>query len=524
MQLKEKGGPDNLINGILLINDRTGLQEFSPESKCPNEWSVTTSSQSCTAHNDTTFNPFGTDLINEFYPFPIYYIDRQEEIDKLKDCYHKFNSFDLMEQHTRPLCSVQIKSLMSGAGNARVCMNRSKNNAGLNLANTHYCDSLQGLNVFATLFERPVVQERKIDLAEKIILLTSRIDTVSMFDGFTFGAMDSLVSSVTLLAVAQFLNVVLPKSLEKKNKNILFVLFNGESLDFIGSQRFLYDLNNNLFPDSSYKRNVLKLENIEILIDLGTLDDPKNVKLYHPEDSSYVSKILLDLNNYSQNHKLNIDVSDAKTNVLPPFSAQTFWRENVSFPSLILTSLPKNRFFHSIFDDATNLNFTYMNKSIDFMKLEPLNNENEDTIQYKIRNFATILGMTLYSLSTGKSFNESMGVNVAFVDETLYCFLISSNCSFFKRIKQTVIEAPDTPPTRYIGVNTNRIGTAWIFDALGFVLGKKTNITEENCNYLPYLWYNGTDEGGDCLLTTHNYSIAQSPAFLDESKIAFELS
>lgn len=445
LQLKALA-PEGIINGILLINNRTDLQQFSQESQCPNEFGGL-DQQSCSANNETLWNPPGTDLLNEDFPFPIYFISDESEITKLVDCFNKYNNYELDRQNRRSLCSVQVKSLMSAAGNSRICMDRSKNV--INLAPTRYCDALQGKNVYATLFERPVVEERKADPAEKFILVTTRTDTVSLFDEHYLGAMGSLVPFATVLAVAQFLKAVLPGDTDPPSKNILFVFFNGESLDYIGSQRFVYDLNKNLFPEAITKRNLITLDNIELMIDVGSVDDLQKIKVYTAEEFPLAAKVVASLNSES----LKIQAEGVKSSVLPPFSAQTFWKENLTFPALVLTSTPSNKFYHSVFDDATNLNFTYMNRSgVDFMQLEPITAQ-DDSIQYKIRNFATLLGITLYNLATAKNYTDELGVNVALIDEFLYCFLISSNCTFIRAMASKAdVQLPNRPPMRLVRV------------------------------------------------------------------------
>ena len=62
-------------------------------------------------------------------------------------------------------------------------------------------------------------------------------------------------------------------------------------------------------------------------------------------------------------------------------------------------------------------------------------------------------------------------------------------------------------------------GTAWANRILGYVLSTKVlNRTMENCTMLPLYFVAGSNSSGECRLTTHNYSLALSPAFEDEGK------
>ncbi|XP_063703257.1 nicastrin [Culicoides brevitarsis] len=519
LKLKDLGS--TIVSGIVLINNRTLLETFSHESKCPNQFGGLLQKQTCDATDPkNSWNPYGTDLMNEDFPFPIYFVIEPEEIAKLVECYVKFNSFDMEHQRDRSLCSVEINTLMSAAGSSETCVRRTSMIR--NLQPTRYCDPLQGKNVYATLFERETVEdgEQTVDLAEKFILVSTRIDTSSLFDEFYLGAMSSLVPFATVVGVAQYLNKVLtPKRDENIKYNVLFVMFNGESFDYIGSQKFVYDMEQNLFPNNSTLKNKITMENIEFMIDIGTLDDLSTINVFHPTDFDQAKHLVTNINAYNNVYNFGIQATDKLQDNLPPFSAQTFLRANNSFPAMILMSEPKNKYYQSIYDDYRNLNYTYLNlTNEDFMELEDLDTPTVDNIQYKIRNMSTILGMVLYEMITGQDLSpdfRKQGVNVALIDEFLYCFLKSSNCTMFKAVSKFKEDAlPIYPPNRYIGVSTGKEATFWTSQIMGFVLGKKVSNTKEDCQNLPLQWFNGIDGKGECKLTTHNVSTAISPAFL----------
>lgn len=453
LKFKELG--EKVINGVILINNRTSLETFSHESRCPNEFGGLRAKQTCDASDPAkSWNPYGTNLMNEDFNFPIFYVSEAEEVEKLINCYHKYNSFDMKNQHDRALCSVQINSLMSAAGSTETCMRRT--NMVKNLTPTRYCDPLQGKNVYGTLFERETVDDgdQTVDLTEKFILVTTRTDTSSLFDEFYLGAMSSLVPFATLIGVAQYLNAILPQKPSNSKFNILFVLFNGESFDYIGSQKFVYDMERNVFPANSSHKNHITMENIEFMIDIGTLDDLRTLNVYHPTKSEHIDKLVTTINAYNSVYNFGVEAIDKLQDSLPPFSAQTFLRKNESFPAAILTGEPKNRFYQSIFDDSKNLKFVYMNRTDDdFMELEELSAAGKiDNAQYSIRNISTLIGMVLYEFVTGENLPSqytNQGVNVGLIDEFLYCFLISSNCTLFRAISEYKdIKLPSYPPNR----------------------------------------------------------------------------
>lgn len=170
---------------VLISNANETLTQFSQELKCPNQFSGINSNSCDATKPDTVWNPSGTGLLHENFPFPIYYVSDAIEIAKILNCFETFNNFDLSNQHKRSLCSIQINSFMSAAVNSEVCLRRT--NYVNNLSSTRFCDPLQGKNVYATLFPREIVRsaDRGVQKDEKFVLVTARMDTTTMFDGIS---------------------------------------------------------------------------------------------------------------------------------------------------------------------------------------------------------------------------------------------------------------------------------------------------------------------------------------------------
>lgn len=170
------------VSGIVLIKPNTTVASFfSQELQCPNEQS---SYNKASCSESDAWNPFGTGLMFETFPFPILYIDDDFQIDTLTKCYEAFNGVDPDYQHQRSLCAIEIKQFMTASVNTEVCLRRS--NSGLNVNPTNFCDPLTGKNVYATLYPREEVtnpDEAELQSTEKFILVTARLDTTSMFDG-----------------------------------------------------------------------------------------------------------------------------------------------------------------------------------------------------------------------------------------------------------------------------------------------------------------------------------------------------
>lgn len=516
------------VSAIVLINDTRGMESFSQESKCPNQVFRHAKQPTCDPMKpETTWNPYGTGLMQESFDIPIIFLSNKDESDKVIKCFNDFNK-DFENQNSASLCSIEVNSVMAAAGNTEICIRRTGRFQLLN--QVRYCDPLQGKNIYGTLFPRKIVgpENRSIDASEKIILITARLDTTSNFDGLGLGAMDSLASVATLLTTGHYLRKIVSSSTgkAKDNVNVMFVLFNGESFDYIGSQRLVYDLKKgDQFPAPSSQTKLLNLDNIMMVIDIGPLDEFSELSLYEVAESTSGQKFIESVNHYKTELKLNVSVNSRVTNDLPPVSAQTFLRENSSFPALIIaTKKPTNKFYHSVYDDVNNLNFTYQNTSMDFDKLPNAHDKSEfdkTSVQVKIRDVATVVALAVYDmLYDDHKFTQNLVGSAAFVDEFLYCYLIATKCRLFDSIYefQSDFKGNDFPPQRYVSVQASVTleATFWAHRLFGFVLSEKIDKSKENCSSLPLYWIPGSLKSGECRLTTQNFSLALSPAFEEE--------
>ncbi|BFF93022.1 nicastrin [Drosophila madeirensis] len=521
-----EAGPKN-ISVVLLINKPDSMKQFSHELNCPNQYSSLNNSETCDASNPaTSWNPWGTGLLHEDFPFPIYYIADTEEITKLEKCFEKFNNFEYETHALRSLCAVEVKSFMSAAVSSEVCIRRTRfiNN----LSGSKYCDPLEGRNVYATVYPRNIKTDdsevNDIITRERFILVSCRLDTASMFDGVGLGAMDSLVGLAILTQVANLLRQLLPpqSSLPDTKRNVLFVTFNGESYDYIGSQRFVYDVERFAFPKASARRAPITFDNIEFMLDIGTLDDIANIKLHALSGTPLAQKLLQQLNSYAQSPRygFNLNIQSEMSYHIPPTSAQSFLRRDPRFPALILNAKPANKYYHSIYDDVENVAFTYANTSQDFTMLLDVSNTKgfrADSLQMKVRNVSSIVAMALFETLTGKEYTGSKVANPVLSDEFFYCFLLSADCPLFKAASYPGSpKGLPMPPMRYVSVlGGPQESSGWTYRVLGYLLSQQQpKIPKDNCTVLPLHYFAGFNGAGECRLTTQNYSSALSPAFL----------
>ena len=227
------------INGIVLnIGNNSETGEYSDDSKSPNNKFGIYS-------NAPEWNSFGKNYNFEKYDIPIYVITNQNDANVVfYDCYEKFNkkifqtvdtAFNIASSDL--LCGMQLGLLMSGAVSSSVCVRRSSIQH--TLESDYFCDPLGGSNYLTFLSQKP-------SNSLPITLITSRIDTFTMYEYFTPGANEPISSIIGLMSLAQLLAKY--RNNFVKN-NLLFVLFDNEAFEYGGSSRFVNDLNLDKFPE-----------------------------------------------------------------------------------------------------------------------------------------------------------------------------------------------------------------------------------------------------------------------------------
>lgn len=131
--------------------------------------------------------------------------------------------------------------------------------------------------------------------------------------------------------------------------NIVFSLLNGESMDYIGSSRLVYDMKNGDFR--SLGGRTLKFEQISLVIELGQLGDGH---IYMHTNNSVNNPTVVNL------QKL-LNKATVLNNSVPPASVQSFLKVNSSLPTVVIANHGENfinRFYNGLLDDAEGLGYS----------------------------------------------------------------------------------------------------------------------------------------------------------------------
>ncbi|KAG7304405.1 hypothetical protein JYU34_011346 [Plutella xylostella] len=533
--------PDNVAGILIYDSVKIRSKSFTQESRCPNEYYSGPNSQCSSDGGGVVWNEKGTALLRRNIPFPVFYLpqSRAEEIDKIQNCYERFN-LNKDNQKGRPLCSLQLNSFMFAAMNTEVCLRRSASSSFLTSAKV--CDPLGDNNVYYTLFPRGKETEGN---KKNVTLVTARIDTASLFDGVSPGAASSVVGLVTLITAASLLAKMIPPADAGLYKhNIMWTLFNGEAFDYIGSQRVAYDISRGQWPPAA----PLNANQIQLHVEIGQLggallanqgDASWPLQAFAPYTSLPPSEITEFLALASdQLTKANMSLTPTFSTNLPPSSLHSFRRilknetESGALPELVLVDhgeVFSNNFYHSVLDDEANVAFSYRNISVDsngtFLTTEELlaaGTMSAADMQVKLARLATALASTLHQRVAGAAYAGNLTASAHLVDEMLHCFLQSQACRLFSAAEYG--GARDPPPARpaplYVGVSSWPTAPPVLAaHLLALLAGTTKEANKTECNGLSsdeysYYWLRGWNNTGVCVETTMNYTQAVSPAFI----------
>ncbi|XP_013195444.2 nicastrin [Amyelois transitella] len=529
------------VAGILLFANATiRANGFTQDSQCPNGYASGPGSQCLSGNGGIVWNEAGTDLLRRDIPFPIFFLPESkiDEIEKIEDCYKRYNLE--RKQNGQPLCSLQMNSFMYAAVNSVVCLRRSATTA--LLTPTKVCDPLGDNNVYYSLFPRG----KETNTTKKpVILTTARIDTASLFDGLSPGAASSVVGMVTLItAAATLAQTISAANAHLYRRNVLWALFNGETFDYIGSQRVAYDISRKAWPPNA----PLSETDIPLHLEIGQLGgsllknkDTDTWPLYAfvPENSEIRELFLQQMS--SNIEAYNMTLQPIFSTNLPPSSLHSFRRilQNATTSGMIREVLLTdhnekftNLFYNSALDDYEKIGFVYRNISIGndgtFVSTDELvanGSMKTSDIQVKIANLASALARTLYEQVSEAQYTGNVSASAHLVDEMLYCFLKSQACRLllaadYAQSGSREDNLPEIPAPLYVGVAAWST-TAPVFAGhlLALLTGTHLQQNRTQCDALSdpdysYYWLRGWNNSGVCIQTTMNFSQAVSPAFM----------
>ncbi|XP_040910526.1 nicastrin [Toxotes jaculatrix] len=531
VMMKLKSGSSR-VAGVAVVAPNTNPTEgFSPHTTCPNENSGVYSQTYGPAMancNVTVWNPLGNGLSYEEFDFPIFSLKDDNDTEIIRQCYFQHNRAVNGSAPQYPLCAMQLYSHMFAVTDTATCMRR--NDINFSISPEMVCDPLGDYNVWAST--RPLNNTAKgHKMWESVVIAAARVDSRSFFFDIAPGAESGVSGFVTLLAAAHALRNATQEA--QPNRTILYTFFQGETFDYIGSSRMVYDMENNQF--------VVDLDNIHSVLEIGQVGLRADSRLWLHTDpvSRRNDSINKEVEELIRNLRLaatGLNVSAEVPNFsqpLPPSSFQRFLRAR-PIPGVVLEdhqSAFTNRFYESMFDNAEYLNMSY-----------PPNMTPEEQLQFvtdtakAVTEVATMVARALYRQAGGAETQlSSINADPQIVTQMLYSFLVRSNNSWFQQIisSDLISHLADRPPNFYVGVvQQPSEPTLLVQYLLANLTGSIVNITQDNCqnqredekdtenkHIYNYMWVQGaappnsTQREGFCVRSTAHLSKALSPAF-----------
>ncbi|KAJ6368060.1 hypothetical protein OIU78_000603 [Salix suchowensis] len=219
------------------------------------------------------------------------------------------------------------------------------------------CLPLGGYSVWSSL---PPINNSSSNHSKPIILTVASMDSASFFRDKNLGAESPISGLIALLAAVDSLSRV--NGLDDLSKQLVFSVFTGEAWGYLGSRRFLFELDLQSEAVSGLNSSL-----IETVIEIGSVgkgfSQGKNTFFAHTAAVSLATNKTLDALKHARDslELKNITVSSASTSNpgIPPSSLMAFLKKNPSTSGMVLEDFDtsfSDKFYHSHLDDMSNIN------------------------------------------------------------------------------------------------------------------------------------------------------------------------
>ncbi|KAM9439869.1 nicastrin [Clarias gariepinus] len=513
-------------------------QGFSPHTSCPNQnTGVYTESYGPELANCSTavWNPLGNGLSYEDFPFPIFSLADDNETQVIRKCYEDHNRRVNGSAPKYPLCAMQLFSHMHAVTDTVTCMRRTDLQNSFSINPEQLCDPLNDYNVWATI--RPINATAKGHKEnESMVIAATRLDGRSFFYDVAPSAAGTVSGIVTLLAAAEALRSV--TRVAPPPRNIFFAFFQGETFDYIGSSRMVYDMQKN--------KSVIDFDNVHSFLEIGQVGLWNKQTLWVHSDpvsrrndtvNKEVTSLVDNIKSAASTMAVSLDEPNA-TQALPPSSFQRFLKVR-PIPGVVLTdhrSSFVNRYYESLYDTAQYLNVSY-----------PPNLTPEEQLEYEteaaksLTEVATLVARSLYKQAGGEDVMlKNITADTKTMAKLLYGFLVKTNNSWFRSLLPFDVVSKERnsilgsgPPQYYVSlsqIQQPKSVTTFVKYVLVNMTGSATNLNQSQCqnpNDTPgeskdlyvYEWVSGTASENHtigepfCARAPVRLARAESPAF-----------
>lgn len=519
------------VNGVLLLVNNQSLtldMPLSEDSTCPNQ-AYSLYGNKC----EKKWNSAGALTPNGFrftdFKKPIFLV-KNETISRIitKHCYEKFNRNGTLPG--KSLCSARLSSHMSAAGSAEICMRRNEQSVTLTEIPNIFCSALTDYNIIS--INPPLAIKNK---PQRFMFIATRMDSFSSFSYNVLGESSVLKSIISIIAVTEVIgrNIKMYETLAKSsNRALVFAFFHGESLDYIGSGRTVFDMLNNEFPvkieSLTPDIHTMNISDVDAFLEVQIISR-SNSFTAHVDGQSYLKFSRRNVNEFinaaqkalfldgykMQLHLMSNISSDTQ---LPPSSLQMFLAKQRNISGLLLASFNESYGYKKLnsFGDLLNVK----DKAADIEQISAA--------------ATAALGAALQYVYGDKSLNAFFQIDKKFVNKLYDCFISAPDwetCSLFQEILKENREFSSLSAfsrklkETSIGVDRQTSVIRVIVQALlVYTLGSKDLVnvnTPEQCSDLNgnaqlyyHTWQRDPDKNSSiCYRNSMYITPAKSPAF-----------
>ncbi|GKV20286.1 hypothetical protein SLEP1_g30438 [Rubroshorea leprosula] len=450
------------VGGVLVESGteiRDKLRGFSPDLKFPQV--------EFAPYNDSNFewNPNGSGIMWKPYNFPVFLLSQSstvtlQEVALRNEIKKKTYTADVAE------LDLVMQTTKVGTHDSESCL---REEACLPLGGYSVWSSLQPINSSAS------------DQSKPIILTVASMDSASFFRDKSLGADSPISGLISLLAAVDALSHV--DGLDDLSKQLVFIVFTGESWGYLGSRRFLLELD--MHSDAV---KGLNSDLIQLVIEIGSIGkgfvQGEKTIFAHTSMVSSITNATLDALKHAQgsltSEGINVVSANTSNPGIPPSSLMAFLRRNSSTPGIVLEDFDTvfaNKFYHSHLDNFSNVNSS------------------------AIVAAASLVARTLYILaSDDKNLSSSalnaINVNASLVEELMGC-LLDCDPGLSCELVMKYILPTNACPSHYVGVvvgeptskpnaeyvdDISRFLWYFLADRTSILKGKASSICSEDCS------------------------------------------
>jgi len=257
---------------------------------------------------------------------------------------------------------------------------------------------------------------------KSVIALISRTDSLSMFEKSATAVNGAITSTALLLSVMKLLKSQpeFQNQASSLDKDVLFLFLDNESYDYLGSNRFFFDLNDGKI--ARLTDTVINATHLDLLLEfgeLGFLKNPPEVNFFYPLHS----KEVIDQNrtiNYIRSLSWYFSEFGFLTTSfanLPPSSVQYFLRE-ASIPAIVMGD-HKSKFLNSFYNSF-------------------LDDKQAENNSLQLTAIVNAVASFVFQKATGKNLTAHMSDNdLATPWNIINCFTRDIRCSLLRNVLKT---------------------------------------------------------------------------------------